>query len=266
MNEELCRSRTAYDFEGCEVLVTGASRGIGLGVANAFLESGASVTILADDAEVRQVASNLTSRFARPVAGLLCDITDAQQVARVIDPLGRIDVLVNNAGLELITPITDPDPKVDQTFRRIIEINVLGTFHVTRRALPKMARGARIVITASMWGKSAVANFSAYCASKHANIGFMRSLAHELAPRDISVNAVCPGWVKTAASMRSLAAMAAREGRDEKSLLDEIVSAQAFGGLMEPRDIAETYLFLASDAARNITGQAVTVDRGELMQ
>ncbi len=266
MQEKDFRKQASYDFADTQVLVTGSSRGIGLGVATAFLECGASVTLLADDEEVVAVAQSLAERFERPVPGLLCDITDAGRVADVIDPLQNIDVLVNNAGLELITPIADPDPNVDKNFRRIIEINVLGTFNVTRRALPKIPNGGRIVITSSMWGKSAVADFSAYCASKHANIGFMRSLAHELAPRAISVNAVCPGWVKTAASMRSLTAMAVRAGRDEQSLLDEIVGAQALDGFMEPSDVAQTYLYLASDAARNITGQAITVDRGELMQ
>ena len=187
-------------------------------------------------------------------------------MAAALDPLPSIDVLVNNAGLELITPIDAPGEQVERDFARIIDINVMGTFHVTRRALPRIPDGGRIVLTASMWGKTAVAEFSAYCASKHANIGFMRSLARELAPRRITVNAVCPGWVRTQASMRSLAAMALREGRNEQALLDEIVSAQALPGLMEPADIASTYLFLASDAAASTTGQALTVDRGELLQ
>ncbi|MGI9336172.1 MAG: SDR family NAD(P)-dependent oxidoreductase [Gammaproteobacteria bacterium] len=260
------QGRSTHDFTNCEVLVTGASRGIGLGLAEAFVESNATVTILADDPGTQAVAADLARRFDRPVQGLICDISDARQVADAIDPLARIDVLINNAGLELITPITDPSPEVDENFRRIIDINVLGTYRVTRRALPKIPRGGRIIITASMWGKTAVADFSAYCASKHANIGFMRSMARELASLDINVNAVCPGWVETAASMRSLAAMAGREGRDERELLDEIIGAQALGGLMQPRDITETYLYLASNAARDITGQAITVDRGELMQ
>ena len=142
----------------------------------------------------------------------------------------------------------------------------IGTFSVTRALLPKIRDGGRIVNTASMWGKTAVAEFSAYCASKHAIIGLTRSLAQELAPRGISVNAVCPGWVRTQASMRSLAAMSVRTGRAEDDLLAQIVGAQAFPGLMEPADMAAMYLFLGSDAAANITGQAITVDRGELMQ
>jgi 3-hydroxybutyrate dehydrogenase len=255
-----------FDFSGRKVLVTGGSRGIGLGVAEGFLKSGADVAILASGNETTEVASKLSEKYGRAVAGLVCDITDRDAVASSVGGLERIDVLVNNAGLELITPIDAEGSEVEETFRRIIDINVMGTYYVTREALPRMQDGGRIILTSSMWGKSAVAEFSAYCTSKHANIGFMRSLAHELAPRGISVNAVCPGWVRTVASMRSLRAMAERENRSEDDVLAEIVDAQAIGGLMEPEDMAATYLFLASAAADNITGQAWTVDRGELMQ
>ncbi len=258
--------RLSFDFSGRRVLVTGASRGIGLGVAEGFIEAGAEVTLLAIDEDVVTVADQLSARFGVPVRGLVCDTTDRARVDQVVGGLPEIDVLVNNAGLELITPITDLSPQVAAAFDRIVQTNVLGTYNVTRAAVAKMAPGGRIVITASMWGKTAVPEFSAYCASKHANLGFMRSLAKELAPRGISVNAVCPGWVRTAASMRSLSMMAKRTGRDERDLLREIIDAQAFDGLMEPEDMVPTYLFLASTAAANITGQAVTVDRGELLQ
>ena len=257
---------SGFDFSGRKVLVTGASRGIGLGVAEGFLAAGAEMTILSSGGAIMEVAHGLSEKFGRAVSGLICDITAREAVAEAVGGLERIDILVSNAGLELITPMDAEGREVEETFRRIIDINVMGTYYVTREALPKMGDGGRIILTSSMWGKSAEAEFSAYCASKHANIGFMRSLAKELAPRGISVNAVCPGWVRTLASMRSLSAMAEREGRDEDELLAEIVGAQAIGGLMEPEDMAATYLFLASEAAGNITGQAFTVDRGELMQ
>jgi NAD(P)-dependent dehydrogenase (short-subunit alcohol dehydrogenase family) len=142
---------------------------------------------------------------------------------------------------------------------------VIGTCYVTREVVKTMPAGGRIIITASVWGRTSAGPFSAYSSSKHANIGFMRCLAEELGPRGIAVNAICPGWVKTDASMLSLSKMAAREGRGEAECLEEIMSAQAFPGLMEPDDVAGAYLFLASDLAANITGQAFNVDRGELM-
>ncbi len=255
-----------YDFSGKRVLVTGGNMGLGAGVARGFLAAGADLIIAGIETDVAEVAASWAKEFDRPVTGLRCDITVQRDVARLAEAAGPLDVLVNNAGLELITPIADPDPQVDATFRRITEINVIGTFSVTRALLPQLTDGGRIINTASMWGKTAVAEFSAYCASKHAVIGLTRSLAQELAPRRISVNAVCPGWVKTEASMRSLTAMAERSDQSEDALLDEIVGAQALPGLMVPEDMADMYLFLASDAARNITGQSFTVDRGELMQ
>jgi 3-hydroxybutyrate dehydrogenase len=256
---------THFDFEGQVVLVTGASRGIGQGVARAFVRAGAEVHILASGADVERSAVELSPDRGPRVTGHRCDIADRARVAEVVGGLARIDVLVNNAGLERPTPILEPGEAVEETFRRIIEINVLGTYYVTREAVPRMERGGRIVITASIWGKTGVATFGAYCASKHANIGFMRALAQELAPRGITVNAVCPGWVRTEPAMRSIAAIAAREGRAEDEVLDEIVGAQALAGLMEPDDVAAAYLFLASDAAADITGQTLNVDRGEQM-
>ncbi|MGH7187522.1 MAG: SDR family NAD(P)-dependent oxidoreductase, partial [Pseudomonadota bacterium] len=116
-----------------------------------------------------------------------------------------------------------------------------------------------------VWGKTGAAEFGAYVTSKHANIGFMRVLARELGPRGINVNAVCPGWVKTRAALRSLGEMSKRTGRTENEILEGILSTQALGGLMEPEDVASLYLFLASDLANNITGQAYSVDRGEIM-
>lgn len=254
------------DFTGKTVLITGGNKGLGAGVARAFLQAGATLTIAGIEPDVAATASAWSAEFGRTVHGVTCDIADLTEVARLAKDAGPLDVLVNNAGLELITPISDPAPQVDATFRRITEVNVIGTFSVTRALLPKLKDGGRIINTASMWGKTAVAEFSAYCASKHAVIGLTRSLAQELAPRRISVNAVCPGWVRTEASMRSLAEMSRRSGTPEADLLDEITGAQALPGLMEPQDMADMYLFLASDAARNITGQSFTVDRGELMQ
>lgn len=252
-------------LKGKHVVITGASRGIGLGVAEGFAEAGCELTLIAIDEDVEGVARQVADQYGCVARGFTCDITDRKALDRVSSEIDHVDVLINNAGLELITPIDDEDDDIEETFRQIIEINVIGTYYVTRRFLPKMPNGGRIIVTSSMWGKTAIGEFSAYCASKHANLGFVRSLAKELGPRNISVNAVCPGWVRTIASMRTLSAMARRQDRAENELLDEIVASQAITGLLEPRDMAETYLFLASDAARNITGQALNVDRGDLV-
>ena len=254
-----------FDFHGKRVLVTGASHGIGYGVAAAFAAAGADLTILSSTADIRTAAAGIGEACGRSIGAEICDITDREAVRRSVGALGKLDVLVNNAGLELITPILEPGGEVEETFARIVEINVIGTYYVTREALPLMQAGGAIVLTSSIWGKTGAADFSAYVTSKHANIGFMRVLAKELGPKGIRVNAVCPGWVKTRAALRSLGKVSAAAGIDEDTMLGQILAAQALPGLMEPDDVASLYLFLASDLARNITGQAVNVDRGEVM-
>lgn len=256
-------SNVQFDFSNKKVLVTGGSRGIGYGIASAFCTSGADVTILAESELVHTAAQQLTKESGCLVQSIQCDISDAEAVATAIEPLETVDILVNNAGLERITPVVDTKQPIKE-FERIIDINVMGTYHVTRHTISKMPPGSCMIITCSIWSFTAVAEFSAYCSSKHANLGFMRSMAAELAPRHIRVNAICPGWVKTQASMLSLKNMSLRSGRDEQELLDEITGNQLLGGLMQPDDIAPSYLFLASSAANNITGQAIVVDRGEL--
>ena len=254
----------SFDFTSRRVLVTGASHGIGAAVAAAFADAGADLAILSSTPDILDVGRNLAEASGRPVVAEVCDITDRAAVRRVVGGLGRLDVLVNNAGLELITPMLEPGDEVERTFERIIQINVVGTYYVTREAVKSMQAGARIILTASVWGRSAAAEFGAYVTSKHANIGFMRVLAKELGPLGINVNAVCPGWVKTRAALRSLGEMSRRADRTEQDMLDDILAAQSLDGLMEPEDVVDLYLFLASGHARNITGQAYNIDRGEL--
>ncbi len=128
-----------------------------------------------------------------------------------------------------------------------------------------MSAGSSIIITASIWGRTGVSEFSGYVASKHANIGFMRSLARELGPKNIRVNCVCPGWVKTGPAMNSLKEIAEEKSISKDAALAEITANQCLSGLQNPDDIAGIYLFLASNQAKDITGQAINADRGELL-
>ena len=248
----------SISYTGRRVVITGSSRGIGLGVAKAFAAAGAHLHLIANDDAVHTVARALGATSA------VADIADKAQVVAALVGLSAIDVLINNAGLELMTPIGDSSDATSDAFRRVIDINVTGTALVTATALGRMGHGGAIINTASIWGRVAEPRFGAYVASKHAIIGLTKTWARELGPRGIRVNAVCPGWVRTEASMRSLARMAAEAGRDEQAMLDEIVAGQALPGLMEPADMAPTYLFLGSDMAANITGQSIGVDRGEV--
>lgn len=245
-------------FENKTVIITGASRGIGLGVAKGFARQGARLHIIADDENVYDAAEAIGAQ------GYRTDIANEVEVENTLSRITHIDVLVNNAGYERMTPLTAEGAQDDTLFRRIIDINVVGTRIVTRQAVRLMRTGGAIVNTASIWGRVAEAQFDAYVASKHAIIGLTKTWAKELGPLGIRVNAVCPGWVRTESSMRSLGLMAASKGADEQELLEGIVAGQALPGLMMPDDMQDAYLFLASDRAGNITGQSLGVDRGEV--
>jgi NAD(P)-dependent dehydrogenase (short-subunit alcohol dehydrogenase family) len=178
---------------------------------------------------------------------------------------GHVDVLVNNAGAEHPTPLDDDSPQAMARWSGLLDNNVVGMVRLTRALLPLLVRGASVINQSSIWGHSGVADFSAYVASKHAVIGLTRSLAFELAPRGIRVNAVCPGWVRTEAAMRSLASMAQQRGVDAAVLEAEIVARQALPRMLEPAELAGVFLFLASADSAALTGQSIVVSHGEVM-
>ena len=251
------------DLSKKSVLVTGASTGIGLAISHLFAEFGAHLTMLAETESIHDAAAEVKARSGMGANSIVCDISDRAAVAKEIGHLEHLDVLVNNAGIERFVPILDPHPKVEEDFRRVLEVNLFGNFFITREAVPKMRNGGRIIFTSSVWGKTAVAHHSAYCASKHGIIGMMRSLSRELGSRGITVNVVCPGWTETEMAMANLHRMAELEEREPDALLREQISVQSIESLMKPRDIAGIYLFLATELAASITGQAISVDRGE---
>lgn len=246
------------ELEGKHVVITGSSRGIGLGVAEAFAAQKCRLLLLADDRAVFDVAQRLGCDAQ------IADITDPGALNAALKPLPKIDVLINNAGLERLTPLAERTDDNLATFRRVLDVNVTGTFIATQSALPKMSSGARVIVTASTWSRAAEALFGAYVASKHALIGLIKTWTRELGPLGINVNGVAPGWVNTAGAMRSLATLSTRESRPESEILEGILSGQSLPGLMSPSDIVGPYLYLASDLARNVTGQTIGIDRGEV--
>jgi 3-hydroxybutyrate dehydrogenase len=242
----------SFDINGSRVLIVGASSGLGYVLAREFASADASVTIVAEVPEVNDAARALTEECGRPVRGILCDITDRAAVSVMAEDVGEIDVLVNNAAFTVETPIADDSDEAARLFERTLAVNVTGLYWVTQAFVKQMGDGGRIIFTSSLWGKTAGSDFSAYVASKHALIGLVRTLARELGPRGISVNAVCPHAIKTELSILA-----------PPDVIEKATSVMWLRpGLLSPEHIAGTYLFLASPAASEITGQALSVDRG----
>jgi 3-hydroxybutyrate dehydrogenase len=262
-----------FDFKGRKVLVTGAQRGIGYAVAEAFGNSGAEVTILAEAPEVADAAARLSDKFGREVKGIQCDISDRKAVAKDVGELGHLDVLINNVGIGWPTPTLDPSDEIEQSFRTIIDVNIMGTFYVTRSAVPNMERGGKIVNVSSVFGRQAGSGFSAYITSKHAVIGMTRALAMDLGPVGINVNAICPGTIGTENAIAIgptflravIPELGDKEISDEEAEIIATANNRIHEGYIKPEGIAHAFLFLASDAASDITGQSLNVDRGVYM-
>jgi len=250
------------------VVISGAGGGIGSALAQAFAQQGARLMLLDRDGAALQRLADALAAHAE-VGTAVCDLGDDAQVAGLAVRLQRqwdaVDVLVNNAGVEYPTPLDSSAPDAMARWASLLDNNVVSMVRLTRALLPLMRSGASVINQSSIWGKTGVADFSAYAASKHAVIGLTRSLAFELAPRGVRVNAVCPGWIRTDAAMRSLASMARQQGRSEAEIERELLSQQALPNMLAPADIAGIYLFLASADAAPLTGQAIVVSNGEVM-
>lgn len=248
-------------FEGKVALVTGAARGIGLATARRFAEEGAHVVLADSNPDVERVADELAHAGGPVPMGVAIDLRSArsveQAVAAVIARFGRIDVLVNNAGIFPLRRFEDFD---DAAVADVFDVNLYGTMRMCRAVLPHMRKTGRgaIVNIASGSAFIPIEGLTVYGASKAAVVAFSRSLALEEAPL-VRVNIVSPG---TTASPLVAQAMAARGADGFAEFLKHI----PMGRLAEPEDIAEGILFMASDGAGHITGTTLPVNGGSLMR
>jgi len=242
------------------VLVTAGASGIGREIARAFAANGASVFVCdIDEAALAGLAEEIPG-----AAMQVCDMASRDDIERMVPSaiaaLGGLDVLINNAGIAGPTaPVEAIEP---DEWDRVIQVNLNGTFYVTRLAIPHLKRSAAgvIVIMSSLAGRLGYGNRSPYAASKWALIGFTKTLSIELGEYGIRANAILPGIVEGARIERVFEGRAKVSGQSLDEVRRAAMSMQSIKSLVDPRDIAALAVFLASDSAKSISGQALSID------
>jgi NAD(P)-dependent dehydrogenase (short-subunit alcohol dehydrogenase family) len=198
-----------------------------------------------------------------PLRGAVCDVTDEAAVTETFAAIGDVDVLVNNAGIAESAPL---HRTTLEQFRRHLEVNAVGAFLCTRAVVPGMReRGAGVIVNvASTAGRVGAPYTAAYTASKHALVGLTRAVAAELAGSGVRVNAVCPTFVRTELTERSVARIVETTGRSPEEAEAALAATTPLGRLLDPAEVADAVVFLASGAAAAINGQAIVIDGGGL--
>jgi len=235
------------------VVVTGGGKGIGKAIVERFAAAGDRVVAVGRDRQALEASEAAETR--------VCDVTDEEQVAALFDRLGAVDVLVNNAGAATSAPL---ERTTLDDWRAVLDVNATGAFLCTRAVLGGMiARGnGRIVTVASTAARVGARYTAAYTASKHAAVGLMRAVAAEVAGTGVTANAVCPAYVRTEMTSRSVARIVEVTDRSEEEAEAALVASSPLGRLLEPSEVAFAVAFLAAPEAAAINGQALVLDGG----
>ncbi len=256
------------DLSGKSALVTGASRGIGRATALALAQVGANLVVTARNAgELERLVEEIKALGARAVA-VPSDISDFSSLGMIISSavaeFGQLDILVNNAGITQGTKFSSMDYELWQKIQRI---NVDAAMRLMQLSLDGMVSQGwgRVVNIASIAAKSGLRYSAAYNASKHALLGLTRSLALDYATKNVTVNAVCPGWVHTEMVEQTVGNIMQKTGRSREEAISSLVKDVPLGRMVTPEEVAALVVFLCSHQAAAITGQGINIDGGAVM-
>lgn len=255
-------------LDGKRVIVTGASRGIGRAIALACARAGARVAISArSTADLTAVGDEIAAQggVAFPIA---CDVTEREQVAHlhaaVMQQMSGVDILINNAGAAASHKFIDHP---DELWHTMLAVNLTSVYYVSKAFAPDMVRQrrGRIINIASIAAKTGARYVAAYTAAKHGVLGLTRALAAEFVTQGITVNAICPGYVDTPMTERTITNIVERTGATAAQARATLEQTNPQQRLITVEEIASLAVYLASDAAQGITGQAINVDGGAVM-
>ena len=255
-------------LSGKRAVVTGAGRGIGRSIALALANAGADVAVTArTGAQLDTLVGEIQALGRRSLA-VSCDVTDPEQVkhmaSTLLAGLGGVDILVNNAGNAGSHKFLNHS---DELWHRMLAVNLTSVYYVTKAFAPKLVeqRSGRIITIASIASRVGGGYIAAYTAAKHGVLGLTRALAVELLPYNITVNAICPGYVDTPMTDGSVANISARTGMSQAQARETLTKTSPQHRLIEPEEVASIAVFLAQDSSKGITGQAINIDGGGVM-
>ncbi len=255
-------------LKGKSAVVTGSTSGIGLGVARALAQQGVNIMLngFGDPAAIEQIRAGLAADTGVTVLYSGADMSKAAEVADLVHgaetAFGGVDILINNAGIQFVSPVDEfPEAK----WQAIQDINLSSTFHATKAAFPgmKQRNWGRVVNIVSAHGLVASPFKSAYVAAKHGQIGFTKSSALEVAETNITVNAICPGYVRTPLVEGQIEDQAKAHNMPRDRVIREVIlAAQPNKRFIEVEEVAALAVFLCGEAAKSITGTAIAIDGG----
>jgi NAD(P)-dependent dehydrogenase (short-subunit alcohol dehydrogenase family) len=258
----------ANALHGRHALVTGGGRGIGAAIAKALATQGAKVTLLGRNAATLEALAAEMTGAGSQVFCVSADVGKRESLDAAFlaarGNFGRIDILINNAGQAISGPITKRD---DALWDSTLATNLSGTYFGIQNALPEMLQGGfgRIVNIASTAGLTGYAYVAAYCAAKHGVVGLTRAVAREVATRNVTVNAVCPGYTDTELVREAAAKISAVTGRKLEDALQAMTKSNPQGRLIQPEEVANAVAWLCLPGSESVTGQSIVVAGGELM-